>query len=249
MGGWWVGGLVGVQVACRGGALQLNRTGCRIPAPAANKGVTPDLSCEPSPCHSLVCESPVCRGHIITLSHPPDRGSHCKGDLPTATSHSLLSFLFTMQGIHIVTPNKKLGSGPLSEYLAVKQLQRAGKAHLMYEVSRQAVLLFGTAAANCCWLTAPAGLVLLLCCKLTTWETWRSVSLPRLHHPFLAPGRAPWVLGCPSSAPSSRCWTPGTRCSASRACSGVGQAPWLSAAPPQCRATQCRVVQCSQRVS
>jgi hypothetical protein len=111
------------------------------------------------------------------------------------------------------------------------------------------VLLFGTAAANCCWLTAPAGLVLLLCCKLTTWETWRSVSLPRLHHPFLAPGRAPWVLGCPSSAPSSRCWTPGTRCSASRACSGVGQAPWLSAAPPQCRATQCRVVQCSQRVS
>jgi hypothetical protein len=35
------------------------------------------------------------------------------------------------QGIHVVTPNKKLNSGPLAEYLAVKQLQRAGKAHYM----------------------------------------------------------------------------------------------------------------------
>lgn len=37
------------------------------------------------------------------------------------------------QGIHIVTPNKKLNSGPLAEYLAVKQLQKAGRAHYMYE--------------------------------------------------------------------------------------------------------------------
>lgn len=37
------------------------------------------------------------------------------------------------QGIHIVTPNKKLNSGPLAEYLAVKQLQRSGRAHYMYE--------------------------------------------------------------------------------------------------------------------
>ncbi|PRW51144.1 homoserine dehydrogenase [Chlorella sorokiniana] len=37
------------------------------------------------------------------------------------------------QGIHVVTPNKKLNSGPLAEYLAVKQLQRQGKAHYMYE--------------------------------------------------------------------------------------------------------------------
>ena len=34
----------------------------------------------------------------------------------------------------MVTPNKKLNSGPLAEYLAVKQLQRQGKAHYMYEV-------------------------------------------------------------------------------------------------------------------
>ncbi|EFN56653.1 hypothetical protein CHLNCDRAFT_57539 [Chlorella variabilis] len=37
------------------------------------------------------------------------------------------------RGIHIVTPNKKLNSGPLAEYLAVKQLQKAGSAHYMYE--------------------------------------------------------------------------------------------------------------------
>ena len=33
----------------------------------------------------------------------------------------------------MVTPNKKLNSGPLSDYLAIKQLQRSGKAHYMYE--------------------------------------------------------------------------------------------------------------------
>lgn len=37
------------------------------------------------------------------------------------------------QGFHVVTPNKKLNSGPLADYLAVKQLQRAGRAHYMYE--------------------------------------------------------------------------------------------------------------------
>lgn len=37
------------------------------------------------------------------------------------------------QGIHVVTPNKRLNSGPLSEYLAIRQLQREGKAHYMYE--------------------------------------------------------------------------------------------------------------------
>lgn len=55
------------------------------------------------------------------------------------SSLSALLFLFHSvslppQGIHVVTPNKKLNSGPLAEYLAVKQLQRQGKAHYMYEV-------------------------------------------------------------------------------------------------------------------
>lgn len=37
------------------------------------------------------------------------------------------------QGIHVVTPNKRLNSGPLDEYLKVKQLQSESKAHYMYE--------------------------------------------------------------------------------------------------------------------
>lgn len=37
------------------------------------------------------------------------------------------------QGIHVVTPNKRLNSGPFSEYAAVKQLQRSHRAHYMYE--------------------------------------------------------------------------------------------------------------------
>ena len=52
------------------------------------------------------------------------------------------------QGIHIVTPNKKLNSGPLAEYLAVKQLQRAGTAHYLYEV-RCAALRCGLFCVCC----------------------------------------------------------------------------------------------------
>ncbi|KDD75490.1 homoserine dehydrogenase [Helicosporidium sp. ATCC 50920] len=37
------------------------------------------------------------------------------------------------QGIHVVTPNKRLNSGPLKNWQAVKALQAAGQAHYMYE--------------------------------------------------------------------------------------------------------------------
>ena len=36
-------------------------------------------------------------------------------------------------GVHVVTPNKKLHSGPLPRYQAVRQLQAAGEAHYFYE--------------------------------------------------------------------------------------------------------------------
>lgn len=39
------------------------------------------------------------------------------------------------QGVHIITPNKKLHSGPLAEYQSVRDLQAQGKAHYFYEVS------------------------------------------------------------------------------------------------------------------
>ena len=37
-------------------------------------------------------------------------------------------------GIHVITPNKRLGSGPLADYLAVKEAQRHYHAHFMAEV-------------------------------------------------------------------------------------------------------------------
>ena len=39
------------------------------------------------------------------------------------------------KGLNIVTPNKKLGSGPLQQYLAVRNLQRTSYVHFFYEVS------------------------------------------------------------------------------------------------------------------
>jgi hypothetical protein len=38
-------------------------------------------------------------------------------------------------GVHVITPNKKLHSGPLQRYKAVRRLQAEGKAHYFYEVS------------------------------------------------------------------------------------------------------------------
>lgn len=37
------------------------------------------------------------------------------------------------QGIHVVTPNKKLGSGPLEQYQTVRRMQREGYIHFFYE--------------------------------------------------------------------------------------------------------------------
>lgn len=52
-------------------------------------------------------------------------------------------------GVHVVTPNKKLHSGPLERYRAVRQLQADGAAHYFYEVRpalrRMLACLFGWA--------------------------------------------------------------------------------------------------------
>lgn len=37
------------------------------------------------------------------------------------------------QNIHVVTPNKRLNSGPYNDYLAVRQLQKTNRVHYMYE--------------------------------------------------------------------------------------------------------------------
>lgn len=46
------------------------------------------------------------------------------------------------QGVHIITPNKKLHSGPLREYQSVRDLQAQGKAHYFYEVSSASFVTF-----------------------------------------------------------------------------------------------------------
>jgi hypothetical protein len=38
------------------------------------------------------------------------------------------------KGINIITPNKKLGSGPLERYQAVRRMQRESYIHFFYEV-------------------------------------------------------------------------------------------------------------------
>lgn len=38
------------------------------------------------------------------------------------------------QGLNIITPNKKLGSGPLEQYQAVRKMQRESYIHFFYEV-------------------------------------------------------------------------------------------------------------------
>lgn len=38
------------------------------------------------------------------------------------------------QGVHVITPNKKLHSGPIDRYAAVRALQAQGAAHYFYEV-------------------------------------------------------------------------------------------------------------------
>ena len=38
------------------------------------------------------------------------------------------------QGVHVITPNKKLGSGPLAQYEALRRIQRESYIHFFYEV-------------------------------------------------------------------------------------------------------------------
>jgi aspartokinase/homoserine dehydrogenase 1 len=39
------------------------------------------------------------------------------------------------QGLHVITPNKKLGAGPLERYQQLRQLQRDSGKHFMHEVT------------------------------------------------------------------------------------------------------------------
>ena len=41
------------------------------------------------------------------------------------------------KGIHVITPNKKMNSGPLNQYRALKQFQRDSYIHFLYEASTE----------------------------------------------------------------------------------------------------------------
>ena len=50
-------------------------------------------------------------------------------DVPPSYYHDWIK-----KGIHVITPNKMLGSGPLEQYLAVRERQRESFTHWFYEV-------------------------------------------------------------------------------------------------------------------
>ncbi len=75
-------------------------------------------------------------GKFLASSYIPNRAIvDC-----TASDAPAQQYLNWMkQGIHIVTPNKKLGSGPLEQYQAVKKVGRESYIHFFYEVSEGAI--------------------------------------------------------------------------------------------------------------
>ncbi len=56
-------------------------------------------------------------------------------DATASEAPPALYLQWMQKGIHIITPNKKLGSGPLDQYLALRHFQRESYIHFFYEVS------------------------------------------------------------------------------------------------------------------
>ena len=56
-------------------------------------------------------------------------------DATTTEVPSALYLRWMQKGIHIITPNKKLGSGPFNQYLALRHFQKESCIHFFYEVN------------------------------------------------------------------------------------------------------------------
>lgn len=91
-------------------------------------------------------------GHLVGLSLPNTVIVDCTAsDGPPSQYEKWMQ-----QGIHVVTPNKKLGSGPYAQYAAVRKLTRRAYTHWFYEVhTAPSICLRGTAA--CCCVISPLG--------------------------------------------------------------------------------------------
>ena len=86
----------------------------------------------------------------------------------TASEAPAAAYLDWMQrGLHIITPNKKLNSGPLQRYLALRQFQRESYIHFFYEVLAQLpsqllfCLTFAVDRTPACMRTCPFGAMCL----------------------------------------------------------------------------------------
>ena len=97
--------------------------------------------------HTANCFSPTTMSaHLCRQSEPVDMArfaDHLANSyIPNtviidATASELPPALYLQwmqKGIHIITPNKKLGSGPLDQYLALRTFQRESYIHFFYEV-------------------------------------------------------------------------------------------------------------------
>ena len=63
--------------------------------------------------------------------------SNCHKIIIDCTASSLVPSYYARwlsTGIHVVTPNKKLSSGPLDEWTKVRKASREHGTHFMYEV-------------------------------------------------------------------------------------------------------------------
>jgi homoserine dehydrogenase len=65
------------------------------------------------------------------LTRPPQRAII---DCTASDAPPSLYLDWMRQGLNIITPNKKLGSGPLVQYQAVRKMQRESYIHFFYEV-------------------------------------------------------------------------------------------------------------------
>ncbi len=74
-------------------------------------------------------------------------------DATASEAPPALYLQWMQKGIHIITPNKKLGSGPLDQYLALRHFQRESYIHFFYEVSMLGTLKGGTPGGRPAYLT------------------------------------------------------------------------------------------------
>ncbi|KAJ9533496.1 hypothetical protein QJQ45_026558 [Haematococcus lacustris] len=71
-------------------------------------------------------------GRFLASSYIPN---HAIVDCTASDAPAGMYLDWMKQGIHIITPNKKLGSGALAQYQAVKRLGRESYIHFFYEAS------------------------------------------------------------------------------------------------------------------